>query len=172
MQAELEQQYVEYVRSRLTRLRRSAYLLCGDWHRADDIVQATLTAVYLNWKHASRVGNLDGYVHRALVRRYLDERRLLWSRVRLGEIPEHAATVAGADDHVGERDELAAALQALPKGQRAAIVLRHIEGLSVEETAHALGCSTSNVKSQCSRGLASLRARLSEWDAVGSGGRA
>ncbi|WP_033342017.1 SigE family RNA polymerase sigma factor [Catenuloplanes japonicus] len=171
MQAELERKYVEFVEGRLTGLRRSAFLLCGDWHRADDIVQATLTSVYLNWKRAVRADNIDAYVHRALVRRYLSERRLRWSRVRLGDVPERAATAVAADHRLGERDELTAALQTLPKGRRAAIVLRYIEGLSVEETADMLGCSTGNVKSQCSRGLSALRELLHEWDTIGSGGR-
>jgi RNA polymerase sigma-70 factor (sigma-E family) len=166
MQPELEREYVEFVRGRLPRLRRAAYLLCGDWHRADDITQATLTSVYLNWRTASRADNVDAYVHRALVRRYLGERRLRWARVVLGDIPEHTATSTPADHNLAVRDELGAALQTLPKGRRAVIVLRYIEGLSVEETAAALGCSTGNVKSQSSRGLSALRELLSKEEQV------
>lgn len=172
MRSELESEYVEFVRGRLARLHRTAYLLCGDGHRADDIVQATLTALYVNWKKAARADNIDGYAHRILVRRYLDERRLRWSRVRLGEMPAAGtATVAGADQHVGERDELMAALRRLPKGQRAVIVLRFFDDLSIEATAEALGCSEGNVKSQCSRGLAALRTVLGAEEHARMGGR-
>ena len=74
MRPELEREYVAYVSGRLSRLHRPAYLLCGDAHRAEDIVQVTLTGLYLNWNRAARADNLDGYVHRILVRRYLGGR--------------------------------------------------------------------------------------------------
>jgi RNA polymerase sigma-70 factor (sigma-E family) len=158
MRPEQEREYVEYVSVRLPRLHRAAYLLCADRHQADDIVQATVTALYLNWRRAAAADNLDGYVHRIMVRRYLDERRRRWSRVLLGDrMPDLPAT----DDHrVEERDSLLTALRALPKGQRAVVVLRYFGDLSVEATAEALGCSVGNVKSQCSRGLAALRSVL------------
>jgi RNA polymerase sigma-70 factor (sigma-E family) len=157
MRPEVEREYVEYVSGRLPLLHRTAYMLCGDGHRADDIVQATLTALYLNWKKASSADNLDGFVHRILVRRYIDERRLRWSRVHLGDVPQEVSVVSGAEHRVGERDELLTALRALPKGQRAVVVLRFLNDLSVEATAEVLNCSVGNVKSQCARGLATLR---------------
>ncbi|MFG1603725.1 SigE family RNA polymerase sigma factor [Actinoplanes sp. NPDC049265] len=172
MRAELERQYEEFVRGRLARLHRTAYLLCGDGHRADDIVQATLTALYVNWKKAASADNIDGFTHRILVRRYLDERRLRWSRVRLGDVPDRTAGGAGAEQRMGDRDELMAALRKLPKGQRAVIVLRYFDDLSVEATAEALNCSVGNVKSQCSRGLAALREALGEEHRIKMGGLA
>src|SRR5262245_61536015 len=75
MKAEAEREYVEYVSARLAHLHRAAYLLCGDGHRADDIVQATLTALYRHWDRATAAQNIDAYVHRILVRRFLDEKR-------------------------------------------------------------------------------------------------
>jgi RNA polymerase sigma-70 factor (sigma-E family) len=160
MRPELEREYVEYVTGRLPRLHRTAYMLCGDAHRADDIVQATVTALYVNWKRAVKADNIDGYIHRILVRRYLDERRLRWSGVQLGDAPVEKATAVGADHSIDERDELVSALRSLPKGQRVVVVLRFLNDLSVEATAEALGCSVGNVKSQCSRGLAALRELL------------
>ncbi|SCF08151.1 SigE family RNA polymerase sigma factor [Micromonospora mirobrigensis] len=166
MRPDLEREYVEYVTARLPRLHRTAYLLCADAFQADDIVQATLTALYLNWSRAVGADNLDGYVHRILVRRYLDERRRRWSRVLLGDrVPE---LTAAPDDDVEARDELVTALRALPKGQRAVVVLRYFGDLSVEATAAALGCSTGNVKSQCARGLAALREALGPRHPVGA----
>ena len=161
MRPELQREYVEYVRGRLPRLHRAAYLLCGDPHRADDIVQATLTALYVNWKRAAAADNLDGYVHRILVRRYLDDRRLRWSKVRLTDLLPEDGTAAPADHRVADRDELVTALRALPKGQRAVLVLRFLVDLSVEDTAQALDCSAGNVKSQSARGLTALRGHLS-----------
>ena len=160
MRPELEREYVDYVSGRLPRLHRTAYLLCGDAHRADDIVQATLTALYVNWRRAVKADNLDGYIHRILVRRYLDERRLRWSRVQLGDAPLEAATAVPADHSIDVRDELITALRSLPKGQRVVVVLRFLNDLTVEATAEALGCSVGNVKSQSSRGLATLRELL------------
>jgi RNA polymerase sigma-70 factor (sigma-E family) len=172
MRAELEREYEEFVRGRLARLHRTAYLLCGDAHRADDIVQATLTALYVNWKKASGIDNIDGFAHRVLVRRYLDERRLPWSRVRLGDVPDRTATSPRPEQSIGDRDELMAALRGLPKGQRAVIVLRYFDDLSVEATAAALNCSAGNVKSQCSRGLAALREVLGGEQRIKMGGLA
>jgi RNA polymerase sigma-70 factor (sigma-E family) len=155
MRAEHEQEYVEYVSARLGRLHRAAYLLCGDAHRADDVVQATITSLYVQWRKARTAANLDGYVHRILVRRYLDEKRLAWSRVVLGAAAPERPAPHGYD--VEERDRVTEALRALPRGQRTVLVLRYFCDLSVEETARALGCSEGNVKSQASRGLATLR---------------
>ncbi|BCJ41859.1 RNA polymerase sigma24 factor [Actinoplanes ianthinogenes] len=162
MRSDLEREYVDYVAGRLSRLHRAAYFLCGDRYRADDIVQSTVTSLYLSWKKAVRADNLDAYVHRILVRRYLDERRRRWSRVLLGEhVPDRPAP---SGNGVEVRDELITALRTLPKGQRTVLVLRYFSDLSVEDTAEALGCSVGNVKSQCSRGLTALRAALGTFE--------
>jgi RNA polymerase sigma factor (sigma-70 family) len=87
-------------------------------------------------------------VRRILVRRYLDERRLRWSRAQLHVSVPDVAVDAAADHQIAERDELLTALRALPKGQRAVLVLRFLNDLSVSETAEAMGCSEGNVKSQ------------------------
>ncbi|AGZ41333.1 SigE family RNA polymerase sigma factor [Actinoplanes friuliensis] len=168
MRPEQEREYIEYVSGRLHSLHRTAYMLCGDAHRADDIVQATLTSLYVQWKRVTAADNVDAYVHTILVRRYLDERRLRWSRVRLSDAPVQAATADSADHGLAEREELITALRALPKGQRAVVVLRYFGDLSVEATAEALKCSVGNVKSQCARGLATLRAALHQEGHVGT----
>jgi RNA polymerase sigma-70 factor (sigma-E family) len=154
-----ESEYVEYVQARLPTLHRTAYLLCGDRHLADDVVQATITALYVNWGRASRADNLDAYVHRMLVRKFIDEKRRSWARVRLmSSTPEPPP--GPPDDGAEHRDAIVSALARLPRGQRAVLVLRYFCDLSVEEAAVALGCSTGNVKSQTSRGLAALRPLL------------
>jgi RNA polymerase sigma factor (sigma-70 family) len=93
-----------------------------------------------------------------MVRRFVDERRSRWSRVILRDrVPERPEPPGPS---VEEHDSIVAALRGLPPGQRAVIVLRYFSDMSVDQTAQALGCSTGNVKSQCARGLATLREAL------------
>jgi RNA polymerase sigma-70 factor (sigma-E family) len=164
MPNEMDKGFVEFVSARLARLHRAAYFLCGDPHRADDLVQTTLVSLYSRWKHAQSAENLDGYVHRILVRRFIDEKRSAWSRVllrdRLPDVPDRS------DDSSIERDMVVTALGKLPVGQRTVIVLRYYSDFSVDQTAKALGCSTGNVKSQCARGLATLRTALLELESA------
>jgi len=150
--------FVDYVSARMARLHRVAYFMCGDAHRAEDLVQATLVSLYAGWKSAKSADNLDAYVHRILARRFIDEKRSAWSRVLLRDrLPD---TVKDPDNTFTERDAIVAALRTVPVGQRAVIALRYYSDLSVEQTAAALGCSTGTVKSQCARGLATFRAAL------------
>jgi DNA-directed RNA polymerase specialized sigma24 family protein len=79
-----EEQYTEYVTDRLPTLRRIAFLLCGDAHRADDIVQNAITRLYVHWRKARVADNIDAYVRTIVVRTFLNEQRTGWlSRVRL-----------------------------------------------------------------------------------------
>ncbi|MGW4499227.1 SigE family RNA polymerase sigma factor [Micromonospora sp. NPDC004336] len=150
-------EYTDYVRAGMTRWRRTAYLMCGDWDRGDDILQRVLTELYRNWARARRADNLDALVRTMLVRRLIDERRLRWARVVLGHaLPERAA--GGADPT--DRITLVGALRRLPPRQRAVLVLRYFQDLGVDETARTLGCSPGTVKSQAAKGLATLRALL------------
>jgi RNA polymerase sigma-70 factor (sigma-E family) len=168
MRAETQAAYVDYVSARLPALHRAAYLLCaGDAHRADDIVQATITRLFQHWKRISASDNIDAYVHRMLVHALVDEKRLSWSRVRLmgGAVDRAAAEPhARIDDRssqIDERSSLVAALRRLPPRQRAVLVMRFLLDRPVEEVAEALRCSTGTVKSQSSRGLEALRGMLS-----------
>ena len=160
MSAEEDGEYAEYVSAALDRLRRTAFLLCGDAHRADDIVQAALVDAYLRWGKIRAVGNIDGYVHRILVRRYLDETRRGWARVLLTWRAPDAAAPAGPS--VEDAHAVQAALMRMPHGQRSVLVLRFICDMSVQDTAEALRCSAGNVKSQTSRGLDALRDLLGQ----------
>jgi len=158
MRPEDETEYVEYVTARMPVLHRTAYLLCGDAHRADDIVQTTLTKLYRHWRRAAGVDNTDAYVRQMLVRTYLDDRRGGWSRVWLmSEAPDRPS--AGTPG-IEERDAVNDLLAGLPPAQRAVLTLRFACDLSVAEVATLLNCSTGNVKSHTSRGLAALRRRL------------
>jgi RNA polymerase sigma-70 factor (sigma-E family) len=161
MKAELEGEYVEYVRARMSALRRFAFLLCGDEHRADDLVQQTITRLYERWHRARTATSLDQYVRTMLVRAFLDERRRAWStRVALTGQPPEPATVAGPD--VEQRTVLRQALAQVPRRQQAVLVLRFLCDLPVDEVARLLGCSAGNVKSQTHHGLAALRRHLGD----------
>ena len=151
--------FESYVAARRPALRRTAYLLAGDWDRAEDVVQDTLTNLYLHWWRASHATSVDAYVRRVLVNAYLAERRRPWRRERsTDQVPETAYADTSGSSH--DRDTLRRALATLGPSQRAVVVLRYWDDLSVAETAAALGCSTGNVKSQAARGLAHLREAL------------
>ncbi|GAA2752617.1 MULTISPECIES: SigE family RNA polymerase sigma factor [Kitasatospora] len=147
--------FTAYVGSRAAWLRNVAYLLCADWHRADDLVQESITKLYTNWSRAARAENLDGYARTVLVNTFLAEQRTSWwRRTRTGfEAADGVATGADLDAAL----DLRQALAALPPRQRATVVLRYFCDLSVEQTAEAMGCSSGNVKSQSSRALDALR---------------
>jgi RNA polymerase sigma-70 factor (sigma-E family) len=150
--------YVAYVEGRLAWLRRLAYLLCQDWHGADDLVQATLTRLFMYWPRAARMDNIDAYVRTILVRTFVGERRSPWfRRALLADVQaDRAAICADPDAVLDVRDALAA----IPPRQRATLVLRFYCDLDVEQAAIALGCSAGTVKSQTSKGLAALRQML------------
>ncbi len=147
-----------YAAGRIPALRRAAYLLCGDWDRGDDLVQKVLTDLFSHWARVRRVENLDAYVHTMLVRRAIDERRSWWGRkVALTDADASPEVVAPPDADPTLRMDLAPAIRQLAPRQRAVIVLRYLQDLSVEETAVAMRCSTGTVKSQTARALVTLR---------------
>jgi RNA polymerase sigma-70 factor (sigma-E family) len=152
--------FVAYVHGRLPSLRRLAAQLAGDPHRGDDLVQQTITRLYMKWRRASQATNLDAYVYRILVRAFLDERRLSWASVRLGEAPAEIADPAPVD--VEGRLLLRDALATLPPRQRAAVALRYLADRSVDEVADILQVSPGTVKSQTHDGLAALRRLLAD----------
>lgn len=81
--------YREYVGARLEPLRRTAYLLCGDWHTADDLVSTALVKLLRHWRRVSAMENPDAYVRRTLLRAWLDERRRPWRReAAWAEVPD------------------------------------------------------------------------------------
>jgi RNA polymerase sigma-70 factor (sigma-E family) len=150
-----EDDFRDYVAARMERWRRTAYLLCQDWHTADDLVSITVTKLYRGWRKAGKADNRDAYAQRVLSRTWLDERRRPARREQpLAEPPEQAWTVP---DRITDRDSLAALLRLLGPRQRAVVVLRFYLDYSVEDTAAILGISPGTVKSQTLRGLETLR---------------
>jgi RNA polymerase sigma-70 factor (sigma-E family) len=169
--ADRDAEFGEFLDSRAVVMRRTAYLLCGgDWHRAEDLVQTTLTKIYVAWSRIRRDGDgsVDAYSRKIMVRAAIDESRRAYRRREsvVDELPETRATPPpGVEDAVDVRRALAQ----LPAGQRAVVVLRYWEDLSVFETAQALGKSEGTVKSQASKGLAALRRLLQPGDLAEAG---
>lgn len=162
MKADLEQEFREFAREQAAPLRRFAYLLCADWHLAEDLVQAALVKMYRAWPRIQRRETVSRYARQTLLRCWLDEKRRPWRRSerRDGEVPEVAdpATDLGLHgDRTVDRELVLRAMTELPPRQRAVLVLRFWEERSVAETAAILKCSDGNVKSQQSRGLDKLR---------------
>ncbi|MEU5695599.1 SigE family RNA polymerase sigma factor [Actinosynnema sp. NPDC020468] len=139
-------------------MRFTAYLLCGNHHEAEDVVQSAFLKLYLAGPRLARREGLEGYLRQIVVRTFLAERRRLrWRRERLTDEPPE---VAAADGLSEDRLVLWQALSGVPARQRAVLVLRFWHDLGVEETAAALGCSAGTVKSQTNKGLKALRLRL------------
>jgi RNA polymerase sigma-70 factor (sigma-E family) len=156
--ARRDEDFTGYVQARLAWLRRVAYLLCQDWHQADDLVQTAITSLYVHWRRASAMESTDGYARTILVRAFLSERRGGWARrvTLAGQLPD--APSAGPD--LGDALDVRAALAGLPPRQRATLVLRFYCDLNVDQAARVLGCSAGTVKSQTAKALASLRREL------------
>jgi RNA polymerase sigma-70 factor (sigma-E family) len=156
---ETDSEFTAYYVARGRTMRNTAYLLCGDWHLAEDLTQTAFAKLYRVWGRVQRRDALDAYVRRVLLRAFLDERRKPWRREH--SVEPGSAVLDPAQETVGGHEvELREALAAVPPRQRAVLVLRFWADLSVEQTAEALGCSTGNVKSQTARGLATLREAL------------
>ncbi|BCJ45075.1 RNA polymerase sigma24 factor [Actinoplanes ianthinogenes] len=153
-----DSEYLAYVRGRVQELRRTAFLLSGDRHQADDLVQETLTKLYARWPRIRGADNVDAYTHTMLVRTFLDDRRRGWWKVRLlNWTPEPPPADDGAAE---DRTVLRAALAKLPPRQQAVLVLRYLCDRPVREVADLLRCSEGTVKSQSSHGLSRLRELL------------
>jgi RNA polymerase sigma-70 factor (sigma-E family) len=157
-----EAAFVEFAGSARDRLRRTAYLLCGDWDRASDLVQEALIRVYVRWPRLERRGGELAYARKAVVSAYLDQVRRRSSTERPQETDHTAASGEDVATEVATRQALMDALAQLPPRQRACVVLRYFEDLSVEQTAALLGCTEGTVKSQTSRALFSLRSMFED----------
>ena len=151
-------EFSSYMNARQASLLRTAYLLTGDRHTAEDLVQTAFAKLYLAWDKVQDQGSIDGYVRRILVNEHNSLWRRAWKRRELAsetlpDRPHHDEYDAGAGRELWEL------VQTLPKKARAVVVLRYYEELSEAETADALGISVGTVKSQASRALAVLRDR-------------
>jgi RNA polymerase sigma-70 factor (sigma-E family) len=163
--------YADFVRSRTHALLRSAYLLTGDQHLAEDLVQEALARTHRAWARLERAGNAEAYTRKIMYHAQVS----VWRRPKVaetlpGELPDRPAG-RGDDpaEAAGVRISLQRALLQLSAKQRAVIVLRFFEDHTEVEAAQMLGVSVSTVKTQCARALDRLRVlvpdlRLQETD--------
>jgi len=158
--------FTAYLEARQGRLLRTAYLLTGDQHQAEDLVQTSLAKLYLAWDRVHDRESVDAYVRRIMVNEHNSLWRRAWRRREqpTDQVPE-VATVPPAYDGVGVA--LWAAVQTLPRKARAVLVLRYYEELTEAETAEVLGIAVGTVKSQTSRALATLRERVADDQTIG-----
>jgi RNA polymerase sigma-70 factor (sigma-E family) len=143
----------EWVGARTPSLVRTAFLLTGDWQRAEDLLQTSLMRCYGRW---DRIDDHEAYVRRTLYVTYAGWRRRRWTGEVPGELPERAGEGDGAAA-ADSRTDLLRVLATLPPRQRAVVVLRYYEDLSEAETAALLGVSAGTVKSTAAKALARLR---------------
>jgi len=152
-----ETDFQDFVRTRGPALSRTAYLLTGDHQLAEDLVQIALSRVYGRWSRLTAGGDPEAYLRRIMV----NERTSWWRRRRYESVGRQSlidvTTVADEADQVSRRVAMLAALDQLTARQRAVLVLRYFDDLSVDQTARALGCSAGTVKSNTSDALARLR---------------
>jgi RNA polymerase sigma-70 factor (sigma-E family) len=143
-------------------LHRRAYMLCGDWHEADDLVQLTLWKVHRRWGALTDHAGLAAYTYRTLVHTYRSERRRLHWRyeVNTAQLPDRVIPEVPADDGL----VLLAAVRRLSPRQRAVVTLRFWADLDVAQTASLLGCSAGSVTTHTRRALATLRTALTEGE--------
>ncbi|WP_457207381.1 SigE family RNA polymerase sigma factor [Nocardioides sp. P5_C9_2] len=169
--ARRHEEFEEFARTRTPQLYRSAWMLCGDPHRAEDLVQDTLAKVFVRWHRplAGAIDNPAAYAHTALVRTYISAQRRRSTHERPTErLPERVEHDDGADTRL----TLAAALDRLAPLDRAVLVMRYLDDTSVADTAAALGVSGQAVRNRTLRALDRLRAVLgtSLDDLIESGG--
>lgn len=157
---ELDSEFVAFVRRRGDHHLRMAVLLTGDWHTAEDLVQAGLVKLYRAWRRLDTTADPDAYLRRVLVNTHRSWWRARWRR----EVP--VADFLDRPDPVDRGDRLVVAevvrqaLAALPGRQRTALVLRYFEDLQEAQVAELMGCSVGSVKTHVHRGLASMRRLL------------
>jgi RNA polymerase sigma-70 factor (sigma-E family) len=151
--------FVEYARASASQLRRTAYLLCRDWDLAADLTQTTLARMFVQWQRITRRDNPHAYARQVLSRAFLDHHRTKRSQevvtAEFGDMP-------GRSEDSDVRLTLIDALGRLPPRDRAIVVLRYWEDLSVETVAEILGLPIGTVTSQSARSLARLRRLLGQ----------
>jgi RNA polymerase sigma-70 factor (sigma-E family) len=163
-----EADFREWVLQNRARLRTTAFLLCGDWFLADDLVQDTLGRIFSRWHKVVSLGDPSAYVNRILYNLYADHRRRPARReISKAEVDASFPTTTATHDE--RDDDLVRALLAVPQGQRTVLILRFFEDLSVAQTADLLNTSPGNIKSQTSRGLKALRCAIEEQQDTSEG---
>ncbi len=156
-----ETEFVEFAAASAPKLRRAAFLLCGDWHTAEDLAQTALAKVFVSWRRVRRQDAVYAYATRVLVNSYLADRRLRRStEILTGELPDGPAVVPGPETRMVVLDALAT----LAPRSRAVVVLRYWADLSVDQVAEVLGCSPGTVKTLSARARGQAAGRAGRCD--------
>lgn len=152
-------EFAEFAAARSSRLIRVAYVLTGDQHAAEDLLQTALTKAAARWGRIHTAP--EAYVRQAMYREQVSwwRRRARHRETTMADLPDQAAAVA--DVSAETRLSVQQALRALPAGKRAVLVLRYLEDLPEAQVASILGCSVGTVRSQTHKALAQLRTALS-----------
>jgi RNA polymerase sigma-70 factor (sigma-E family) len=159
--AGIDERFAAYVRDRGEHHLRVAVLLTGDWHAAEDLVQESLVKLYRAWPKLRLDGDPDAYLRRIMVNTHRSWWRARWRReTPAGELPD--TVIADFADGQAFAAQVRQALRALPRQQRAAVVLRYYADLPEAEVADLLGCSVGTVKTHTHRGLRALRENSEE----------
>lgn len=153
-----DEQFAEFAHAHAERLRTTAFMLCRDWHLAQDLTQNALTKLFLSWRRAVQADNLVAYAQKILFRVYLDHRRLRSSTESTPGVLQEPAYRESPELRLTMLDALAR----LPERDRAIVILRYFEDYSVERVADLLDLPASVVKTQTRRSLAKLRELLAE----------
>lgn len=157
---ERERQFDDFVVTRGAALRRTAFLLCGDWHDAEDLVQSTLATLYATWHTIREPQAANAFARRILVRTFVDGKRRRWSGEQASDAVLDVAAARPGD--VDTRLTLLDALERMSPTYRAVLVLRFWEDQSVAQTAALLDKRPNAVRSATTRGLEQLRAILGD----------
>jgi RNA polymerase sigma-70 factor (sigma-E family) len=153
-------EFVAFVEARQHRLLRSAFLVCGDHHLAEDLVQGALVKLAMRWDQL-RDGEPEAFLRTVIYRDAVSWWRR-WRRELLTEAPPRADPSSRPEDEIELRLVFRTALGRLTARQRAVLVLRYFDDLSEVRTAEVLGVSVGTVKSQTSVALRRLRALAPE----------
>ena len=148
-----DEEFAEFAEAAAERLRTTAYMMCRDWHLAQDLTQTALTRLYLGWRQARQADNLTAYAQKILLRAYLDHRR----RRSSSETAVEVIHDSGYQHQPDLRLTMLDALGRLNPRDRAIVILRYFEDYSVEQVAEVLDVPVTVVKSQTRRSLARLR---------------
>jgi RNA polymerase sigma-70 factor (sigma-E family) len=152
-----EAHFADFVQDRTDALLTTAYLLTRDRLAAEELVQDTLVSLYPQWFRVAAADSPAAYVRRALVNRFLNQRRgKRGSEVTLAALPERAGS-GDFPQQLVDRDLLRRALSGLPDRQRVAIVLRYFHDYADQQIAEVMGCRIGTVRSLISRALSAMR---------------
>ncbi|MER5858614.1 SigE family RNA polymerase sigma factor [Streptomyces sp. NPDC059688] len=170
-----DEEFQSFVVGRWPRLVRTAFLLTGQQHAAEDLVQSTLEQVYVHWRKVGSADDPEAYVRRVMINAHARRhRRRLKEFLAPKDDSGMVREVADTGDRIAQADDRSALLEALaqlPARQREAVVLRYWEDLTETQTAEAMGCSVGTVKSNAAKGIAKLRAIPGLAETVTQGGR-